>query len=149
MNFVIKKYQFNSQEVVLFAQNIAKNLKIGDIIFLEGELGTGKSFFIKELCHCFDGDENIETHSPTFSFYHLYDYKKLPIWHYDLYRLKNEISFEDLQDLDLEEAISNGIVLIEWANKLKYQLQKNHILIKISYELGNLEVRNYEVTSYN
>jgi tRNA threonylcarbamoyladenosine biosynthesis protein TsaE len=99
-----------------FAIKVANKSKRGDIFCLEGELSSGKTFFVKSFANFF-GIKKIS--SPTFSFINIYRNKKgLEIYHMDAYRIKshneaNDVGFEDY-------FFSNGICFIEWASKIKY-----------------------------
>lgn len=101
--------------------DLAKQAKRGDIFLLEGSLGAGKTVlaagFVKELC----GD--VEVLSPTFTILNLYEGNTgEQLYHYDLYRIENE---NEMQELGLEEAIGEGIVLIEWPSRLgKFKIKK-------------------------
>jgi len=104
----LRKISTNSeQETVNFAIAFAKNLKPGDIVALEGDLGSGKTAFCRGVCAGlgFDGAVN----SPSYAIVHEYP-NNPPIYHLDLYRLKNA---NDLYDLGID-GFSKGITLIEW-----------------------------------
>lgn len=150
-NFIIsKKFIFNESQIKDFALSLAPLFLKGDLIFLIGDLGSGKTFFVKNLCAFFQKNENQiynqEISSPTFLFYHKYKFKKINIWHYDLYRFENEISEINLIDIDFFEAIENGCVFVEWGDKLKNfgGFCQNFIEIYINF-LENSELREYEI----
>lgn len=88
-------------------------IKNKDILFLEGPLGAGKTTSARFLIQALVG-EKIDVPSPTFNLVHTYETKNFPLWHFDLYRLKNE---EELFDIGIEEALSHGVLLIEWPDK--------------------------------
>lgn len=112
----------------IIASNIAKNLQNSNIILLEGTLGTGKTTFIKYMLKLLGIDTKIIT-SPTFNLVHQYYVKGIMIWHFDLYRIND---FDELISLNIEDAFSIGICLIEWGNIVKPILTK-YTEIKISY----------------
>jgi len=97
----------SEQETVDFAIAFAKELKPGDVVALEGDLGSGKTAFCRGVCAGlgFGGAVN----SPSYAIVHEYP-NNPPIYHLDLYRLKNA---NDLYDLGLDN-FSKGITLIEW-----------------------------------
>jgi tRNA threonylcarbamoyladenosine biosynthesis protein TsaE len=100
-------------ETIAFARDMALRLRPGSVIALDGELGSGKTQFVKGLASGlgFVG----EVTSPTFTLIHEYIGGRLPIYHFDFYRLENEV--EALQ-LGLEEYLQgNGVCVIEWAGK--------------------------------
>ena len=96
-----------------------KKLKVGNILFLHGEMGVGKTTFIRYLINIFQKENEInqtEVTSPTFNLLNEYQINKIKINHYDLFRLK---SIEEIQDLGLFENHSNSITLIEWPQMIK------------------------------
>ncbi len=122
----------NEQEMSEFAAKLAKNSKIGDIFCLNGNLGAGKSFFARKFINSLT-KEDIEVSSPTFNLLNIYEIESdLTIYHYDLYRLKNE---EELEELALRDAFINGITLIEWPKIAQNYLKKyTNIDIEIKSE---------------
>jgi tRNA threonylcarbamoyladenosine biosynthesis protein TsaE len=148
-NFLIsKKFIFDQIQIKKFGTSLASFLSKGDLVFLIGDLGSGKTFFVKNLCEFFQKNEAQakQISSPTFLFYHQYKFEKINIWHYDLYRFENQISENDLMDIDFFEAIEDGCVFVEWADKLKNfdNSQQNSIEIYINF-LENSELREYEI----
>jgi len=99
---------FSLEETKSLARKLAADAKRGDCYCLTGDLGAGKTefarAFIRELC----GD--ITVASPTFNILQIYE-NKIPIYHFDLYRIKNE---DELEEVGIEDALDNGITLIEW-----------------------------------
>ncbi len=111
-----KIYNSNSeQETIKLAQEYASTLSDGDIVCLHGTLGAGKSVFarsiIRELC----GDSEMVVPSPTFTLVQMYEASDFPIWHFDLYRMEDE---QEIYEIGWEEALSDGVLLIEWSEKL-------------------------------
>jgi tRNA threonylcarbamoyladenosine biosynthesis protein TsaE len=105
------------------AAYIAPLLKPGDVLCLYGELGTGKTFFTKQLGKLLFIHDEIS--SPSFVLMNEYKCGKYPLYHLDLYRLKEQ---EELLDLGLLDMIESGITVIEWPelteNFLPYQTFK-------------------------
>ncbi len=121
----------SEQETLNWALSFAKNLKPGDIIALEGDLGAGKTTLCKGICKGlgFNGMVN----SPSYSIVHEYP-NKPPIYHLDLYRLKKT---DDLYDIGIELfTFSKGITFIEWPQMAgNFPLNITHsIKIKIAGE---------------
>ena len=80
------------QDTQIFSKNISKIIKAGDIIFLYGEIGVGKTTFVRFLINYLEsknGIVNSDVLSPTFNIVYDYDIEDIKIQHYDLYRLKN------------------------------------------------------------
>ena len=115
------------------ANKISKKLKPGDIVFLNGEMGVGKTTFVKYLINGFQKEYKLkqtEVTSPTFNLLNEYQVNKIKINHYDLFRLK---SVKELKNLDLFVDRSNSITLIEWPQIIK-EKPKNLIELNFKYE---------------
>jgi tRNA threonylcarbamoyladenosine biosynthesis protein TsaE len=105
-------------ETIAFAKEMATRLRPGAVIGLNGELGSGKTQFVKGLAAGlgFTG----EVTSPTFTLIHEYVGGRLPIYHFDFYRLESE---EEVVRLGLEEyLLGDGVCVIEWAGKFRQLL---------------------------
>ena len=101
------------------SNKIKKKLTPGDVIFLYGEIGVGKTTFARLLINNYEKEKNLkvsEVLSPTFNIVFEYDIKKLTIKHYDLYRLKND---SDIKNIGLFEDLERTITLIEWPELIK------------------------------
>jgi len=119
------------------AIKISKKLKKGDIVFFFGEMGVGKTTFIKYLIQEFQREnklKQIEVTSPTFNLLNEYQIGETKINHYDLFRLKSK---EELKNLDLFSEKQNTIILIEWPQIIK---EKPENLIEFIFEYEE----NYE-----
>ena len=115
------------------ANQILKKIKIGDVIFLYGEMGVGKTTFIRYLINGFQKKNKLELSevtSPTFNILNEYQINQIKINHYDLFRLK---SSEELKNLCLFEDKQNSITLIEWPQIIK-EKPKNLIELNFKYE---------------
>ena len=120
----------NTEEL---ANQILKKIKIGDVIFLYGEMGVGKTTFIRYLINGFQKKNKLELSevtSPTFNILNEYQINQIKINHYDLFRLK---SSEELKNLCLFEDKQNSITLIEWPQMIK-EKPKNLIELNFKYE---------------
>lgn len=93
-----------------FAEDMALALAPGDCLCLSGDLGAGKSTFARALIRAIADDPDLEVPSPTFTLVQSYPLR-VPITHFDLYRLG---SADELDELGLDDALSDGVVLIEW-----------------------------------
>ena len=101
------------------ADKIKKILSPGDIVFLYGEIGVGKTTFARLLINSFENEKKLkksEVLSPTFNIVFEYEIKELTIKHFDLYRLKNN---NDIKNIGLFENLEENITLIEWPELIK------------------------------
>ena len=118
------------------AKKISKKLKPKDIIYLYGEMGVGKTTFVRYLINEFQKKNKLqitEVTSPTFNILCEYDINQIKINHYDLFRLKTK---EEIFNLDLFNDISNTITFIEWPQiidkkpdnliELDFKYEENH-----------------------
>ena len=115
------------------AIKISKKLNLGDIVFLYGEMGVGKTSFVKYLIHAFQKiykSKKTEVTSPTFNLLNEYKINQIKINHYDFFRLK---SVEEIKNLGLFEDNKNLITLIEWPQIIKKK-PKNLIELNFKYE---------------
>lgn len=115
------------------AKKFIKKIKPGNIIFLYGEMGVGKTTFIKYLINALQKKnklEQTEVTSPTFNLLNEYQLNEIKVNHYDLYRLK---SIEETKNLDLFENNKNTITLIEWPQIIKAK-PENLIELVFKYE---------------
>ena len=96
------------------AAALAATLDRGSVILLSGNLGAGKTAFVRGLATGLGVDAD-EVSSPTFTLVQEYGGGRLPLYHVDLYRLD---SAREVDDLGLDEMAANGVMAIEWAEKL-------------------------------
>ena len=125
------------------AKNFSNYLKGGEIIFLYGEMGVGKTTFVKYLINQLLVKKNLQTTevtSPTFNLLNEYEIDNLIIKHYDLFRLKNE---SEIKNLDLFDQNKNTITLIEWPELIEKENVKKTIDLVFNYEneLNNRSVK--------
>ena len=116
------------------AEIFSKNIKTGNIIFFKGELGVGKTTFIKYLINFLQKKNNqpiTEIPSPTFNLVNEYNLEKLAIKHYDLYRINNE---KELINLSIFEDICDQITLIEWPEIINNHNKNNIIDLTFEYD---------------
>ena len=105
-----KTYKVDLKGLKQLAEKLAKKLKGNEVIFLIGDLGAGKTTFVKFLVEALKPKEEYEVRSPTFAVLNEYPTEKGSVYHADLYRVKN-FDFTDFE--------GSGILLIEWADYLK------------------------------
>jgi len=129
------------------ANKLLKKLKLGDIIFLYGEIGVGKTTFVRYLINGFQKENNIkltEVTSPTFNIINEYEINQTKINHYDLFRIK---SVEETKNLGLFYNLSNSITLVEWPQIIK-EKPKNLIEFDFKYE-NDHQQRYVEIKGLN
>jgi tRNA threonylcarbamoyladenosine biosynthesis protein TsaE len=102
-------------ETEALAARIAKDVQLGDVLFLRGPLGAGKSVLARALIRSLMNMPTLDVPSPTFTLVQTYESANGPLYHYDLYRLK---SAEEIYELGWEESLSTGITLVEWPERL-------------------------------
>ena len=123
----------SEKETEELASTFLKKIKPGCFIFLYGEIGVGKTTFIRYLVNQFQKLNKLEiteVTSPTFNLLNEYQINDFKINHYDLFRLK---STEEIKNLDLFEDNKNTITLVEWPQIIK---EKPKNLIELVFEYG-------------
>ena len=129
------------------ANKFSKILKKGDVIFLIGEIGTGKTTFVKYLINFLEKSKKkklSEITSPTFSILNEYRVKNLKIRHYDLFRLKKK---NDVKNIGLFENINEYITFIEWPEKVSKNFEiKYNIYFRLNL---NSKKRFVEINKKN
>ncbi|MFD1381147.1 tRNA (adenosine(37)-N6)-threonylcarbamoyltransferase complex ATPase subunit type 1 TsaE [Fodinicurvata halophila] len=100
------------------------------MILLSGDLGAGKSVFARAFINALPGPQE-EVPSPTFTLVQTYQRGAQEVWHFDLYRLESP---EEAWELGFEEALADGISLIEWPERLGGELPSSRLEIEIRYK---------------
>ncbi len=108
------------------AESLGKALSPGAVIALCGDLGAGKTLFVRGLTRGLDTDETVPVCSPTFTLVNVYP-GDCPVIHADLYRLSDEEELEaiGLGDYDYD----SGVLVVEWADKIPTALPRDHLTI--------------------
>ncbi len=120
----------SAEETMQFAEKLAKVLGKGAVLLLHGDLGAGKTHFVKGFVKGI-GSKSVVT-SPTFTLLNIYDDGKLPIYHFDMYRLSSKEEAEEIGFNEYFDANnSNGIVLVEWPEKVEGLITCPHINVQI------------------
>ena len=136
----------NLQETNKISKKISKIVKPGTVIFLYGEIGVGKTTFVRFFVHNLESEKgltNSEVLSPTFNIVYDYNIKKIKILHYDLYRLKN---YKDILQLGMFETSSDSIKIVEWPELIKPK-PKDRIDIKFQYS-KLIDSREVEINGF-
>ena len=123
----------SAKETYELAAKIAEGAGAGDIYLLNGDLGTGKTVFAQGFARGLGIDDYVN--SPTFTIMKGYDGGRLPLYHFDVYRIGSP---EEMYDLDYEEYLyGEGVCLIEWAELIEELLPKDVVNITIEKNIEN------------
>jgi tRNA threonylcarbamoyladenosine biosynthesis protein TsaE len=109
---------------------LAERLRVGDVVGLKGDLGAGKTTLARAIIRAAAGDRELIVPSPTFTLVEVYETPRGTFWHFDLYRLETA---EQVYELGWEEALAEGIVLIEWPERLG-KLLPQHLGVTLELE---------------
>lgn len=118
---------FSPEETLALAEKLGIKLQGGEVIALEGDLGAGKTHFVKGLAKGLGAEDTVT--SPTFTLLHLYE-GRIPLAHFDVYRLPFPEAFEEL---GYEDYFSGrGVTVIEWSDLINPYLPSEYLQIKIT-----------------
>jgi tRNA threonylcarbamoyladenosine biosynthesis protein TsaE len=119
------------EETMALGKSIAEKAAPGDIIALTGDLGTGKTVFIKGIARGLGIDEPVS--SPTFTIVSEYRSGRMPLFHFDVYRIGDP---EEMDEVGLDDYLSNGgLSLIEWAELISDMLPPETVWVTIEKDL--------------
>jgi len=135
-----KEYLTNSEkETFLLAKKLAQDFKGQEVVFLIGELGAGKTVFAKGIAAGLGLKDVHQVCSPSYTLINIYK-AKYPIFHIDLYRLGKNA---EILDLGWEDYLGQGIIVVEWAEKIKFNLDAIHVTL----HMGKKDKRKIVVCS--
>ena len=125
---MMERYLSKSEgETAGFGREFAKRLRPGSFVALYGDLGAGKTQFVKGICDSFNVTEVVN--SPTFTIVNEY-HGNLPVFHIDLYRMKN---IEEILGIGFDEySEAGGVCLVEWAEKLDGIIPEKRFDVKMA-----------------
>ena len=129
------------------SKKMGKLLSSRDVIFLYGEIGVGKTTFVRSLINNLEAEKGMNESqilSPTFNIVFDYEIKNLKIMHYDLYRLKNSV---DVNELGIFTEIKDHIILIEWPELIEKK-PESRVEMFFSYAEENFTKRNIKINGY-
>ena len=129
-------------ETAAVGRDLARTLRAGDVVLLQGELGAGKTAFVRGLAEGL-GVPAEDVSSPTFTLIQEYRAGRLPLFHVDLYRLDDP---REIEDLGIDEIARDGVLAIEWAEKLPREL---HGAIRVSIAHGDGDTRTIVIARYS
>ena len=130
------------------AEKLTSYFKGGEYAFLHGEMGVGKTTFVKYFINKFQIDEKLkltEVTSPTFNLLNEYETNNFNIKHYDLFRIKKS---SEIKDLDIFEKNENIITLVEWPQLLENRNKEKKIDLLFTYE-NELKNRTVQIKGLN
>jgi len=127
----------SENETFELAKRLAGSFRGKEVVFLVGELGAGKTVFAKGIAAGLGLEDVNQVCSPSFTLVNIYQ-ARYPVFHIDLYRLgKNS----EIDDLGWEDYLDRGVIIVEWAEKLKMDVEA----IMISIEVLNDETRKITI----
>jgi tRNA threonylcarbamoyl adenosine modification protein YjeE len=129
MEFPLKFISKSENDTKNIAIELSKILSNGDVVILDGDLGTGKTFLVKQFASIFDFDS---VNSPTFAIVNVYD-GKIKINHFDFYRIEEQ---KELLDIGFNDYINDNdaITFIEWGNLFSELLPGNCYTVNITFD---------------
>ncbi|HEY4716480.1 MAG TPA: tRNA (adenosine(37)-N6)-threonylcarbamoyltransferase complex ATPase subunit type 1 TsaE [bacterium] len=131
---ILKIMADSVKKTVAEGENLVKNLRSGSVIALSGELGAGKTVFVKGIAKGLGVREWKNVTSPTFTILNIYNGKR-KLYHFDLYRINKT---EELMDTGFDAFVnSDGIAAVEWADKFPGMLPEGTVWVKIAYSDRN------------
>jgi len=137
----------SERDTINYGKKFAERITPGDVIALYGELGAGKTEFVKGICQQLEIEQIVT--SPTFTIMNCYtgtlNESEVSIYHIDLYRIKK---VEELDEIGFDECIHSpdDIKLIEWAEKAENRLSKVNFKVSFALDEENEELRQIEIT---
>ena len=132
------------KETLNLGRMLARRLEAGDIVCLEGELGSGKTVFTKGIAEGL-GINKAKVTSSSFILIRRHLGGRIPLYHFDLYRLKKP---GDIIAVGYEEYFyDEGISVIEWAQKLECLMPKEHLMVELSYRGENKRMLKFSTAS--
>ncbi|TNE32649.1 MAG: tRNA (adenosine(37)-N6)-threonylcarbamoyltransferase complex ATPase subunit type 1 TsaE [Alphaproteobacteria bacterium] len=127
------------------AAKLADFVRMGDVVLLEGNLGAGKTEFTRIFLRHLTGKNDLSVPSPTFTLVQQYDTPKGEVWHFDLYRLEDPL---EIEEIGWTEALTHGISLIEWPDRLGPYLPEDYLRLKLDFSEKGEDLRNISITPH-
>lgn len=127
------------------ASAVAVMVGRGDTIALQGDLGSGKTTFARFLIAHLMGGGQQDMPSPTFALVQTYETPRLPVTHVDAYRLANP---SEAEELGLEEALAQGLLLVEWPERIGEHLPRNRLDVTLKDVEGDEGLRRVVLAAH-
>lgn len=137
------KYSSNSpEETSKIAYELSKNAAPGTVFCLSGDLGVGKTVFTKGFAKGLGIDEPVV--SPTFTIVQIYDSGRMPLYHFDVYRIDD---IDEMEEIGYRDCFyGDGVSLVEWAEKIEELIPTEAVRITIKKDLSKgFDYRDIEV----
>lgn len=123
---------FSPEDTFKIARDLGMKVNAGDVICLIGDLGVGKTLFSQGIARGLGIKENVN--SPTFTIVQEYNDGRIPLYHFDVYRIEDS---EEMAEVGFDDLIyGDGICLIEWANLISDILPEHYIRVTIEKDLN-------------
>ncbi len=135
---VVKKTTHSEAETFNLAADLAREFKGREVVLLTGELGAGKTVFAKGIAAGLGCKDTTQVCSPSYTLVNVYQANVL-VAHVDLYRLQDE---REINDLGLEDYLDRGVVIVEWAEKIRFALEG----IRVVIEIGEGDERRIQIS---
>ena len=134
---------WNEQDTYRFGEQLGQSAAAGSLYCLEGDLGVGKTVFTQGFAHGLGIEEPVT--SPTFTIVQEYETGRIPLYHFDVYRLADP---EELEEIGYEEYFfGEGVCLIEWPSRIEELIPEDAVRITIEKELSRgFDYRKITVT---
>ncbi|MBP3875460.1 MAG: tRNA (adenosine(37)-N6)-threonylcarbamoyltransferase complex ATPase subunit type 1 TsaE [Lachnospiraceae bacterium] len=132
MSLINKVYETNGpEETMRTGRMLGESAAPGQVYALVGDLGVGKTVFTKGFAEGLGIEEPVN--SPTFTILQIYEEGRLPLYHFDVYRIEEP---EEMEEIGLDEYIDgDGVCLIEWAGRIEELLPEDVIVVYIEKDL--------------
>jgi tRNA threonylcarbamoyladenosine biosynthesis protein TsaE len=116
-------------ETFHLAEKLGRDFRGNEIVLLTGELGAGKTVFAKGLASGLGVKDISQVCSPSYTLINIYQ-GKYPLYHLDLYRLREDA---EISDLGWEDFLGEAVVIVEWAEKIKFPLDGIRVTIEVGW----------------
>ncbi|MBF0620669.1 MAG: tRNA (adenosine(37)-N6)-threonylcarbamoyltransferase complex ATPase subunit type 1 TsaE [Magnetococcales bacterium] len=134
----------SEQDTIVFAKTFARFLLDGATVVLDGDLGAGKTVFARGIVHGLGVQTDYVT-SPTFTLMNPYEQGRLPVYHFDLYRLGDP---DELDAIGAEEFLDgSGVALVEWAERGEDRIPEDRLTVSLSHHDDDPTIRTIALTA--
>jgi tRNA threonylcarbamoyladenosine biosynthesis protein TsaE len=130
----------SEEETLVLAKKMARRFKGQEVVLLIGELGAGKTIFAKGIASGLGVRDIGQVSSPSYTILNIYE-GKFAIFHFDLYRLEKEA---EILDLGWEDYLDRGVVVVEWGEKIKFDLSASQTF-RVTIEKGSGDERKITI----